>query len=78
MGWESHRIELTCGHDGTGRFEDVLPGDAQDCTVHGPTSVKRCTRIFETRGSKDYQLGLEHEKEEKDGGVREAAPVLST
>lgn len=58
MSWGYTFVELACGCAGNGQWDVDWPGDEQKCERHGSTSIERISRVRETRGSRDFQLGV--------------------
>lgn len=60
MTWSSGRIELDCGHAiGIANWDKLYVGAEVFCpTDRRKSVVTEMTRVYESRPSKDFQLGL--------------------
>jgi hypothetical protein len=60
MTWENGYVRLSCGHEiGTAAWATTFVGDDVRCPQCKATrQVTRMSRIYEARGSRDFQLGL--------------------
>ena len=61
MKWERQSIVLSCGCFGAGNWADLWVGVEQDCSAHGVQTVARMSRVYETAGSSNFQLGISEE-----------------
>ena len=60
MTWENGYVRLSCGHEiGTAAWATTFVGDDVRCPQCKATrQVTRMSRIYEAKGSRDFQLGL--------------------
>lgn len=63
MTWQSGYIELDCGHRiGIEKWDDLWVGEKAYCPgCRGSAVIVRMARIYEAKGSRDFQLGLVEE-----------------
>lgn len=61
VSWSHESIVLSCGCEAVIGWDDAWVGKEWPCKKHGEVVVEVMHRVYESSGSKDYQLGVTDE-----------------